>query len=225
MKKRTIGLTAAAIAGTAVLTGGAAIAFAAGSAPTPATTLAGTSTPASDSPSPSPSPSPSSSNFDDDRVAAADIDRAIQAALDAAGPGTVLEADTDDDATHAYEIDILLDAGGVAEVKLDDAFQVVSVTPDDRGGDRDGRDGRDDDGRSRDDDGFDDSDDDDELLTDAARVHAASAAALAYVGAGRVVSVELSDDVDHVYEVEIEFDNGDDVDVELDASFTVVRAD
>lgn len=218
MKKRTIGITAAAIAGTAVLAGGAAIAFAAGSAPTPATTLAGTSTPASDTPSPSPSPSAS---FDDDRVAA-DIDRAIQAALDAAGPGTVLEADTDDDATHAYEIDILLDAGGVAEVKLDDAFQVVSVTPDDRGGDRDGRD---DDGRGRDDDGFDDSDDDAELLTDAARVHAASAAALAHVGSGRVVSVELSDDADHVYEVEIEFDNGDDVDVELDASFNVLRAD
>jgi len=217
MNKRTIGLTAAAIAGTAVLTGGAAIAFAAGSAPTPATSLAGTSTPASDSSSPS--PSPSASTFDDDRVAAADIDRAIQAALDAAGPGTVLEADTDDDATHAYEIDILLDAGGVAEVKLDAAFQVVSVTPDDRGGDRDGRDDR-----GRDDD-FDDRDDDDELLTDAARVHAASAAALAYVGAGRVVSVELSDDADHVYEVEIEFDDGDDVDVELDASFTVLRAD
>ncbi len=217
MKKRTIGITAAAIAGTAVLAGGAAIAFAAGSAPTPATSLAGTSTPASDSPSPSPSAS-----FDDDRVAAADIDRAIQAALDAAGPGTVLEADTDDDATHAYEIDILLDAGGVAEVKLDDAFQVVSVTPDDRGDDRDGRD---DDGRGRDDDGFDDSDDGDELLTDAARVHAASAAALAHVGSGRVVSVELSDDADHVYEVEIEFDNGDDVDVELDASFNVLRAD
>lgn len=213
MNKRTIGFTAAAIAGAAVLTGGAAIAFAAGSAPTPATSLAGTSTPASDSPSPSPSAS-----FDHDRVAAADIDRAIQAALDAAGPGTVIEAEIDDDATHAYEIDILLDAGGVAEVKLDAAFQVVSVTPDDRGGDRDGRDGR-----GRDD--FDDRDDDDELLTDAARVHAASAAALAYVGAGRVVSVEVSDDADHVYEVEIEFDDGDDVDVELDASFTVLRAD
>ena len=216
MKKRTIGLTAAAIAGAAVLTGGAAIAFAAGSAPTPATSLTGTSTPASDSSSPSPSPS---SNFDDHRVAAADIDRAIQAALDAAGPGTVIEAEIDDDATHAYEIDILLDAGGVAEVKLDAEFRVVSVTPDDRGGDRDRRDGR---GR---DDGFDDRDDDDELLTDAARVHAASAAALAHVGAGRVVSVELSDDADHVYEVEIEFDDGDDVDVELDASFTVLRAD
>ncbi|HET6299915.1 PepSY domain-containing protein [Microbacterium sp.] len=216
MNKRTIGFTAAAIAGAAVLTGGAAIAFAAGSAPTPATSLAGTSTPASDSPSPSPS---ASFDHDHDRVAAADIDRAIQAALDAAGPGTVIEAEIDDDATHAYEIDILLDAGGVAEVKLDAAFQVVSVTPDDRGGDRDRRDRR-----GRDDD-FDDRDDDDELLTDAARVHAASAAALAYVGAGRVVSVELSDDADHVYEVEIEFDGGDDVDVDLDASFTVIRAD
>ena len=40
-----------------------------------------------------------------------------------------------------------------------------------------------------------------------------------------VDGVELSDDRDHVYEVEIELAGGDDVDVELDADFAVVRAD
>ena len=54
---------------------------------------------------------------------------------------------------------------------------------------------------------------------------AAAEAALAHVGSGTVVSVELSDDADHVYEVEIDLGNGDDVDVELDGSFTVVKAD
>ena len=52
----------------------------------------------------------------------------------------------------------------------------------------------------------------------------ASAAALAHVGSGTVASVELSDDSDHVYEVEIELAGGEDVDVELDADFAVVKA-
>ena len=40
-----------------------------------------------------------------------------------------------------------------------------------------------------------------------------------------VTSVELSDDADHVYEVEIDLGDGKDVDVELDGAFTVVKAD
>ena len=34
-------------------------------------------------------------------------------------PGTVIDADADDNAAYAYEIDVRLDAGGVVEVKLD----------------------------------------------------------------------------------------------------------
>jgi uncharacterized membrane protein YkoI len=47
------------------------------------------------------------------------------------GPGTVIDADTDDNDAYAYEIKIRLDAGGVVEVKLDSAFVVVSVEADD----------------------------------------------------------------------------------------------
>ena len=42
------------------------------------------------------------------------------------GPGTVVDIDIDDNAAYAYELDILLDAGGVVEVKLDASLNVVS---------------------------------------------------------------------------------------------------
>lgn len=110
----------------------------------------------------------------------------------------MIEADTDDDATHAYEIDIVLDAGGAVEVKLDASFVVVSIEPDDI---------------------------DDDVVTDQATIGQVSAVALAHVGAGTVVSVEASDDDDHAWEVEIDLGNGEDVDVELDAQLNVLRMD
>lgn len=53
----------------------------------------------------------------------------------------------------------------------------------------------------------------------------ASDAALAEVGEGTVSDAERSDDLDHEYSVEVRLDNGNDVDVELDDEFTVVRVD
>jgi uncharacterized membrane protein YkoI len=53
----------------------------------------------------------------------------------------------------------------------------------------------------------------------------ASSAALAEVGGGTVSDAEASDDAGHAYEVEITLENGDEVDVELDESFEVVRVD
>jgi uncharacterized membrane protein YkoI len=53
----------------------------------------------------------------------------------------------------------------------------------------------------------------------------ASEAALDEVGSGTVTDAEKSDDLDHAYEVEVTLENGDDVDVELDESFGVVRSD
>ena len=64
-------------------------------------------------------------------------------------------------------------------------------------------------------------------LSDADR-DAASAAALATLPAGTVgtiTEVERSDDFDHAYEVEVTLENGQDIDVELDASFAVVKVD
>lgn len=142
----------------------------------------------------------------DDRLASgapSDIEGAIAAALKEAGPGVVIDADIDDNAAYAYEIDVRQNSGGIVEVKLDENLKVVSAQPDDRGA------------ASGSDDG----------VPDAADAKKASDAALAHVGSGTVTSVELSDDADHVYEVEIDLGDGKDVDVELDGAFTVVKAD
>jgi len=56
-------------------------------------------------------------------------------------------------------------------------------------------------------------------------LESATAAALDAVGEGTVSEAERSDDLDHDYTVEVRLDNGDDVDVELDESFEVVRID
>jgi uncharacterized membrane protein YkoI len=56
-------------------------------------------------------------------------------------------------------------------------------------------------------------------------LESASAAALEAVGEGTVSEAERSNDLDHDYTVEVRLDNGDDVDVELDDSFEVVRVD
>lgn len=56
-------------------------------------------------------------------------------------------------------------------------------------------------------------------------LESASDAALAEVGQGTVSEAERSDDLDHAYTVEVRLDNGDDVDVELDEQFDVVRVD
>lgn len=207
MRKSAIIITSAAVV--ASLAGGAA-AFAANTAPqaTLATTSAATPAATPDTNSLG-GAAPGSGPVGVASGNPADLDAAIAAALEETGPGTVVEADIDDDPTHAYEIDIRLDAGGFVEVKLDAEFGIVSVTPDDG---------------SSDDASGESTGDDLPVTDDAVRTKAADAA-LAEVGTGTVTSVEFSDDADHVYEVEIDLGNGDDADVELDADFAVVKVD
>lgn len=193
MKKRTIWITSAAAAGVLAI-GATATAFAVGS------------------------------DDADDRddlagVPSAEIDAVTEAALAEAGAGTVTDIDRDDDGSHAYEIDVRLDAGGWVEVKLDRDLNVVAV--DDRGDDGDDRD---DDRDGRDDDG-DDRGDDSAAAIDPADRQRAIGAALAHAGGGEAVEVDRSDDDDHVWEVEVRLPNGGDLDVELDAAFAVVDAD
>ena len=52
-------------------------------------------------------------------------ERAVDAALRATGGGTVLEVERGDDPGAAYEVEVRRAGGGVAEVLLDGAFDVV----------------------------------------------------------------------------------------------------
>ena len=206
MKKKTIWITGAAVAAVLVV-GGAGLAIA--------------------------------DPFDGDGpLTGSTLDKASTAALDAVGSGTVTdtEAGNGDDA-HAYEVEITLADGTDVDVALDKSFGVLWVDglPTTGGGaapttgsgsDDSGTSGTDDSGT----DGTDDSGTDASglpALTPADR-DAATAAALATLPAGTtgtVTEVERSDDFDHAYEVEITLENGQDVDVELDASFAVVKVD
>ncbi|MEC5183981.1 putative membrane protein YkoI [Cryobacterium sp. MP_3.1] len=216
MKKKTIWITGAAVAAVLVV-GGAGLAIA--------------------------------DPFDSDGpLTGSALDKASAAALDAVGSGTVTDTETaDDNDAHAYEVEVTLADGTDVDVALDEKFAVLWVDglPADGttsvpgtgsgSGSGSGSGDGDDDGRS-DDTGSDDSVADDTgtddsttvtPLTDADR-DAASAAALATLPAGTVgtvTEVERSDDFDHAYEVEITLENGQDVDVELDAAFAVLKVD
>ena len=198
MKKKTIWITGAAVAAVLVV-GGAGLAIA--------------------------------DPFDGDGpLTGSTLDKASTAALDAVGSGTVTdtEAGNGDDA-HAYEVEITLADGTDVDVALDTSFGVLWVdglpTTGPGAAPTTGS-GSDDSGTS----GTDDSGTDASglpALTPADR-DAATAAALATLPAGTtgtVTEVERSDDFDHAYEVEITLENGQDVDVELDASFAVVKVD
>ena len=198
MKKKTIWITGAAVAAVLVV-GGAGLAIA--------------------------------DPFDGDGpLTGSTLDKASTAALDAVGSGTVTdtEAGNGDDA-HAYEVEITLADGTDVDVALDTSFGVLWVDglpATGAGAAPTTGSGSDDSGTS----GTDDSGTDASglpALTPADR-DAATAAALATLPAGTtgtVTEVERSDDFDHAYEVEITLENGQDVDVELDASFAVVKVD
>lgn len=159
-----------------------------------------------------------------DALTGSDLDRASSAAIAEIGGGTVTAAERDDDGLKLYELDLVGSDGTEYEVRLDADFAVVSVDRDDSDGS--GRDDSVDDSGGSAGTGTDDGTnrvDPDDLV--GAELEQASAAALAAVGSGTVTEAERSDDADHAYEVEVTLADGTDVDVELDAAFTVVRTD
>jgi uncharacterized membrane protein YkoI len=202
MKKKTIWITAAAV-GTVLVLGAAGVAVAV--------------------------TDPFDGN-DNDRLTGQTLDKASSAALAEVGSGTVSDAESSEDLDHAYEVEVTLDNGEDVDVHLDESFTVVRVdgvvpgtgssapTDDATDGATPGAT-----------DGATGSTDDDNLpaLTEA-DTSAASAAALAALPAGTVGTItelERSDDFDHAYEVEVTLENGQDIDVELDADFAVVTVD
>ncbi|SFN45018.1 PepSY domain-containing protein [Mycetocola miduiensis] len=138
-----------------------------------------------------------SSNDDDTPLAGTTLDMASKAALAETGEGRVTEAE----AEHGgYEVEVTLDNGSEVDVRLDDTFTVVRVDADaDKGTDDNG------------------------AVT--ADEHASAEAAALAAEPGTVTEVERSDDGDHAFEVKITREDGTEVEVELDAAFTVVRVD
>jgi uncharacterized membrane protein YkoI len=162
------------------------------------------------------------------------LDRASAAALDAVGSGTVTDTEAGEKGdAQAYEVEVTLADGTDVDVALDQDYAVLWIdgapagTAPAAGAGSDDSDDRTDstDGTT----GTDDAAGTTALpaLTDADR-ESASAAALATLDAGTVgtvTEVERSDDFDHAYEVEITLENGEDIDVELDEAFTVLKVD
>ncbi|TFD83513.1 hypothetical protein E3T61_20970 [Cryobacterium lactosi] len=154
----------------------------------------------------------------DDTLTGNILERTSNAALAEVGPGTVTTAERNDDGGSAYDLSVRLDNGGEVDVELNESFDVVWV-------------------------GDFDNDDDGSYVPSAsaapsaaattastaeqaaAEQASAEAAALAAVGSGRVTEFDRSDDANHLYEVEVTLDNGQDVDVELAASFVVLTLD
>ncbi|MDH6237723.1 PepSY domain-containing protein [Cryobacterium sp. CG_9.6] len=158
------------------------------------------------------------SEMGDDTLSGETLERASNAALAEVGPGTVTSAERTDDGGPEYDLEVRLDNGDEIDVELDSAFQVVWTGNLDRNESTSG-------GTS-------------EPSTSVAPTATAGpaddqaddqanaeAAALAAVGSGTVTEFDRSDDSDHRYEVEITLPDGRDVDVELDAAFTVTTID
>jgi uncharacterized membrane protein YkoI len=172
---------------------------------------------------------------DSDRLTGETLDKASSAALAEVGSGTVSDAESSQDLDHAYEIEVTLDNGEDVDVHLDESFTVVRVdgvvpgtgttAPD--AGATDGATPDTTDGATPTTAPGGTDDDNLPALTEADST-AASAAALAALPAGTVGTItelERSDDFDHAYEVEVTLENGQDIDVELDANFAVVTVD
>ena len=175
-----------------------------------------------------------SDNDNDGPLTGETLDRASNAALAEVGPGTVTSADRNDDGGSAYDLEVRLDDGTTVDVELNDAFDVVWV------GDYDTDDTNTSNNNSSDDSSSSsssaapsgsasatpsataDTSAADQAASDRA---GAEAAALAAIGSGRVTDFDRDDDWDHLYEVEVTLDNGDDRDVDLDANFVVVSID
>ncbi|TDX81053.1 YpeB-like protein with putative protease inhibitory function [Rathayibacter sp. PhB151] len=168
-----------------------------------------------------------------DALTGADLDRASEVAIAEIGGGTVTSAERDDDGTPGYELELRGDDGLEYDVRLDDSFGVLVVDPDDdavRGTGGSTNDGTDDGTTGTTGDSTDDSTtgataavDPDDLVGE--ELTRASEAAIAAVGGGTVTEAERSDDPDHAFDVEVTRADGTDVDVDLDASYAVVRTE
>jgi uncharacterized membrane protein YkoI len=144
---------------------------------------------------------------------------AERAALDAVGAGRVTEVDAgDDDDGYAYEVEVTRDGGKDVDVQLDEDFQVLNQDEIDRAREAESAPSSSAPPTRK--------PDDDTPLT-GATLRQATRAALAETGGGDVTEATYADrdDREHTYEVEVQVGPDEDVTVELDGEFRVVRVD
>jgi uncharacterized membrane protein YkoI len=141
-----------------------------------------------------------------------ELSRVGDAATQAVGGGTVVEAEASDDRGEAYEVEVRKADGTEVDVSLDKDLKVVHQNIDDR----DDHDDSAADGRS----GTPDADD---RALSASERTSAEKAALNAVGGGTVTSLEASGDRGEAYEVDVRDVDDTEWDVELDADFKVLR--
>lgn len=70
------------------------------------------------------------SGTDDDRdeqLSGEELERASNAALEEAGGGEVVDAETEDEGETGYEVEVRLEDGSEVDVQLDESFAVVSA--------------------------------------------------------------------------------------------------
>ena len=138
---------------------------------------------------------------DDQPLSGTALQQAGDAAIARTGPGTVVSAETENEANASYEVDVRLNNGDRVEVNLNGSFEVVGVE-----------------GPGQDDDGAGSG-----PPLSAADRDKAGQAALASVGQGRVGEVERENEGATAFEVEIVRDDGSQVEVELGADFQVLN--
>ncbi len=140
--------------------------------------------------------SPGAKN-DDKPLTGSTLTQASEAAIAAAGGGTVTDTEVSDDKGAAYEVEIAMPDGQEVEVTLDKGFKVLTKEAEA-------------------------VDESDKPLTGDTLTQA-SEAALTATGGGTVTDTEVSDENGAAYEVEVTTADGQEVDVHLDKSFTVVK--
>jgi uncharacterized membrane protein YkoI len=72
------------------------------------------------------------SGDDEEPLTGSTLDRAVDAALEETGGGTVVETEAGDDGA-AYSVEVRLDDGSQVEVNLDQDFEVIGHEADDDG--------------------------------------------------------------------------------------------
>ena len=152
---------------------------------------------------------------DDAPITGEALEQASAAALEYTGEGRVTDTEVGDEDGY-YEVEVTLDDGSQVDVHLDESFNVLGQEAD--------RDDVEDEGEASEADAADAAEDEAEgedtpITGDA--LDQASAAALEFLGEGRVTDTEVGDEEGY-YEIEVTLDDGSQVDVHLDENFNVL---